>query len=192
MDVLNNASLFLIATVFNLYIFIVMLRIMLQWVNTEFTNPVFQFVVKLTNLPLRPVRHIIPTVHGVDLAAITLLVLLEVIKLFILFWVETTVTPTLGGLIVIAFAEILKQIIQIFFYALIALAVLSWFSPLAHSPAIDLLHRICYPLLRPIQRFLPPVGGFDLSPLPVLIFLHLLIIMLVNPLMTIGKALALG
>jgi len=192
MNILDNAGLFLISSLFDLYIFIVMLRIMLQWVSTDFTNPVFQFVVRVTNLPLSPVRRIIPTVHGVDFAAITLLVLLEVIKLFILIWVQINAMPTLGGLVVLAFAEILNQLINIFFYAILALAILSWLSPLAHSPIIDMLHRLSDPLLRPVQRALPPIAGFDLSPIPVLIILKLLTIIIVVPLMRIGMALALG
>ncbi len=192
MNSLNNAGLFLISALFDAYIFIVILRIMLQWVNADFTNPVFQFVVKVTNLPLSPVRRLFPTVHGIDVAAIVLLVLLEVIKLFILVWLQVNAMPTPGGLIVLAFAEILSQFLHIFFYAILALAILSWLSPLAHSPIIDVLHRLSDPLIRPVQRLLPPIGGFDLSPIPVLIVLKLLTILIVLPLMRIGLALALG
>ncbi len=192
MNIVDNAGLFLISSVFDIYIFIVMLRIMLQWVSADFTNPVFKFVVRLTNLPLSPMRRVIPILHGIDIAAIILLVLLEFIKLFILVWIQIAGMPTLGGLIVLAFAEILGQGLNIFFYAILALAILSWFSPLAHSPIIDTLHRLSNPLLRPVQRILPYVAGFDLSPIPVLIGLKLLTILIVMPLMRIGIGLALG
>lgn len=192
MNMLDNAGLFLISSLFDIYIFILLLRIMLQWVNADFSNPVFQFVVKLTNLPLSPLRRLIHTVHGIDFAAISLLVLLEVIKLFIMVWLQISAVPTLGGLVVLAFAELLNQVINIFFYTLLALAILSWLSPLAHSPIIDVLHRLSDPLLRPIQRVLPPIGGFDLSPIPVLIILKLITLMVVLPLIRIGITLALG
>lgn len=189
---LNNAGLFLIKSLFDLYIFIVMLRIVLQWVHADFANPVFAVVAKLTNPPLKPIRRIIPTLHGMDIAAIVLLLILEIIKLALLVWLQVDAIPTLGGLAVLAFAELLNQLINIFFFAILALAILSWLSPLAHGPLIEILYHVCEPLLRPVRRVLPPLAGFDLSPLPVLIILKLLTHLIVQPLGQIGVRLALG
>jgi YggT family protein len=67
----NNAGLlFLIQFIFDLYIFILLLRIVLQWVNTDLHNPLFRLIAKLTNPPLKPICHIIPSLHAIDLAAI--------------------------------------------------------------------------------------------------------------------------
>ncbi len=114
MTILNDLSLFLIQTLFNMYIFIVMLRIVLQWVGVDFTNPIFQFSVRLTNLPLKPIRRIIPLIHGIDIGAIVFLLLLEVIKLLILLWLPIHAMPNVGGLLILAFAEILGLLINIF------------------------------------------------------------------------------
>lgn len=188
----NNAGLFLLQSIFDLYIFIVMLRIILQWVGADYANPLFQLAARLTNPPLKPIRRLIPTLHGIDIAAIVLLLVLEIIKLTILIWLQIYAIPRIGGLGVLAFAELLNQLINIFFYAILGLAILSWFSPLAHNPVIDVLYRISEPLMRPIRRVLPPIAGFDLSPIPVLIILKLLAIVIVQPLVQIGVALALG
>lgn len=190
-DPLGNAGLFLIKSSFDLYIFIVMLRIVLQWVHADFANPVFALVTKLTNPPLKPIRRLIPTLNGMDLAAFILLLLLEIIKLAILVWIQVGTVPTFLGLTVLAFAELLSQLINIFFFAILALAILSWLSPLAHGPLVEVLYRICDPLLRPVRRFLPPIAGFDLSPIPVLIILKLLMYLVVQPLGQIGISLAL-
>lgn len=184
-DPVNNAGLFLIKIVFDLYIFIVMLRIILQWVRADFANPIFELVAKLTNPPLKQIRRLIPTVHGYDIAAVALLLLLEIIKIAILVWLQD-VTPTFLGLIVLAFAELFGQLLNFFFFALIAMAVLSWLSPLAHGPLVEVLYRLCEPLLRPVRRVLPPIVGLDLSPIPVIIILKLLELLIVQPLMQIG------
>lgn len=188
---LDNAGSFLIQSVFDLYIFIVMLRVMLQWVNTNFNNPVLTLVAKLTNPPLKPICRIIPTLHGIDFPAIVLLLLLEVMKFILLLGLQAGVLPSFVGLLILAFAELFNQLLNIFFYAIFAFAILSWLSPLMHGPLIEILFRLGEPLLRPVRRVMPTVSGFDLSSVVVLIGLKLLTILTVQPLMQIGINLAL-
>lgn len=188
----SNAGLFLIQSVFDLYIFILLLRVVLQWVNTDSHNPLFVLVTKLTNPPLLPIRRMIPSLHGIDLAAVILLLGLEMIKLVFLVWLQINTAPHLIGLFVLGFAELLNQLINIFFYAVIALTILSWISPLAHGPLVEILVRISEPLIRPIRGILPSISGLDFSPLILIIGLKLLSILLVQPLAQIGTSLALG
>ncbi len=191
-DPVSNAGLFLTKSVFDLYIFIVMLRIVLQWVHADFANPVFELVARLTNPPLKPIRRLIPTIHGMDIAAIVLLLILEGLKLALLVWLQIHAIPTFTGLVVLAFAELLNQLINIFFFAILALAILSWLSPLTHGALVEVVYRVCEPLLRPVRRVLPTIAGFDLSPIPVLIILKLITLLVVQPLGQIGVTLALG
>lgn len=188
----SNAGIFLIQSIFDLYIFILLLRIVLQWVNTDCHNPLFALVAKLTNPPLRPICRIIPSLHGIDLAAILLLLGLEMLKIAFIVWLQINTTPHLIGLVVLGFAELLNQLINIFFYAVIALTILSWISPLAHGPLVEILVRISEPLIKPIRGILPSISGLDFSPLILIIGLKLLTILLVQPLAHIGAGLALG
>lgn len=188
----NNAGMFLIQSIFDLYIFILLLRIVLQWVHTDTHNPLFMLVAKLTNPPLRPICQLIPSLHGIDFAAVILLLGLEMLKIAFLVWLQINATPHLMGLFVLAFAELLNQLINIFFYAVLALTILSWISPLAHGPLIEILVRLSEPLIRPIRGILPNISGFDFSPFILIIGLKLLTILLVQPLAQIGASLALG
>lgn len=188
----NKAALFLLQSIFDLYSFILLLRVVLQWVNTDTHNPLFVLVAKLTNPPLKPIYRIIPNLHGIDLAAIALLLGLEAIKIAFIFWLQASTTPHLGGLFIIAFAELLNQLINIFFYSILALAILSWISPLAHSPLVEILVRLSEPLIRPVRAILPTVSGFDVSPLILMIGLKVLTILLVQPLIQIGANLAMN
>ena len=174
------------------YIFILLLRVVLQWVNTDSHNPLFILIARLTNPPLRPICRIIPSLHGIDFAAIILLLGLEMLKIAFLVWLQVNTTPHFIGLIVLAFAELLNQLINIFFYAVIALTILSWISPLAHGPLVEILVRVSEPLIKPIRGILPSISGIDFSPLILIVGLKLLTILLVQPLAQIGASLALG
>lgn len=188
----SNAGIFLAQSIFNLYIFILLLRVILQWVNIDSYNPVFVLVAKLTNPPLRPICRVIPNLYGIDFAAIILLLGLEMLKGAFLFSIQIHAMPHLLGLVVLAFAELLNQLINIFFYAVIALTILSWISPLVHSPLIEILVLICEPLIKPIRGLLPSISGLDFSPLILIVSLKLLTMLLVQPLAQIGASLAFG
>lgn len=188
----DNAGLFLVQFLFDTYILVVLVRIILQWVGTDKYNPIFALAARLTDPPLRPVRRIIPVIHGIDFAAIILLVALEVIKLSVLVWMQIGVFPINFGLVILAFAELLDQLIDIFFYSILILAIMSWFHPLAGNPLLEVLYRISEPLMRPVRRVMPIIGGFDLSPIPVLIGLKLITMLVVQPLLQIGISLALA
>ena len=88
--------------------------------------------------------------------------------------------------------NLIKKISPVFFYAIIALTILSWVSPLAHGPLIEILVRVSEPLIRPVRGILPSISGLDFSPLILIIGLKLLTILLVQPLTQIGASLALG
>ncbi len=188
---LISAGTFLIQFIFETYILILMLRIVLQWVNTNPQNPLFMFIARLTDPLLQPMCRLLPALHGFDISATIVLLVLEVLKLYFLIGLENslTVSPHLSGLVVLAFAQLLNQLINIFFYTIFGLAILSWIMPLAHGPIVEILVRITEPLLRPVRNCLPSIAGLDLSPVVVLVVLKLINIALVGSLLQIGSGL---
>ena len=172
-----TATIFLIQTVFGFYILAVMLRFLLQWVRADFYNPLVQFLVRITNPPLLPLRRIIPGYRGLDLAAVALafaLQLVEVLLVALLFGRALGV----GGLLLLTVMELLKLLINIYLWGVIIQAVLSWVNPDPYHPAARVLAQLTAPLLRPARRLLPPISGVDLSPMLVvvaLIFVSLLL-----------------
>ena len=178
---LNNAGVFLVQTLFGFYILTVMLRFLLQTVRADFYNPLVQFLVKLTNPPLVPLRRMIPGFQGMDLAAIVLMMVLKSTELVLLF---TFSGHALGvvTILLLAIAELLGLLINILFWGVIIQAVLSWINPNPHHPAVSLLRQITEPVLSPARRILPPISGIDLSPILVLVALQLINMLLVAPL----------
>jgi len=172
-----TATLFLIQTIFGFYILAVMLRFLLQCVRADFYNPLVQFLVRITNPPLLPLRRIVPGYRGLDLASVVLVVALQLVEVLL-------VTLVLGqgvsfwGVLLLTLAELLKLLINIYLWSVVIQALLSWFNPDPYHPATRLLTQLTAPLLRPARRWLPPISGVDLSPMLVivaLIFVSLLL-----------------
>jgi len=189
---ITNAAQFLIATLFGLYILAVMLRFLLQLVHADFFNPVSQFLVKITNPPLRPLQRVIPGWRGLDMAALLLLILLQATELALLAGLDPrpVAMPAVPGLLVLSLAELLRLLLNIFFFTILIQVVLSWINPGQYNPAVHLLEQLNEPVMRPARRMLPPMGGLDLSPIVVLIALQLARILLVQPLTDLGYQLA--
>lgn len=168
-----QAGVFLIGVLFSFYILLVMVRFLLQTVRADFYNPVSQFVVRMTTPALRPLRRIIPGMGGVDVAALFLMLVLQLIELALIHGIlGRGLHPVV--LLVLALGELVSLALMIFIVAIIIQAVLSWIQPGAYNPFTVVLHQLTAPILRPFRRLLPAVSGIDLSPMVALLVLYLL------------------
>lgn len=172
-----TATVFLVQTLFGFYILAVALRFLLQCVRADFYNPLVQFLVRITNPPLRPLRRIVPGYRGLDLASALLAFVLQGLEV-LLVTLLLNQSVGMGGLLLLTVAELLKLLINIYLWGVIIQALLSWLNPDPFNPAMRVLGQLTAPLLRPARRVLPPISGVDLSPMLVivaLIFLSLLL-----------------
>jgi YggT family protein len=177
----TNPVEFLISTLFSLYILAVMLRFLLGAVRADFYNPVSQFLVRVTNPVLVPLRKIVPSIGKFDTAAIVLMVLLQLVSLILIVLLRGS-DIQVGRLLIITLAELLSLGINVFIIAIIVQVIISWINPGSYNPVISLLYSLTTPVLRPIQQLIPPISGIDLSPLFALIGLQVLR-MLILPLL---------
>lgn len=183
MGALTSALDFLLTTLFQLYIAVMLLRFLLQWARADFYNPLSQFIVKATTPLVRPLRRIIPGFGGWDIATLVAAYLLTVLQVVL---VGTQISQyQIPGLLdghtlqpftiaLVSLLDMFALTIGIFLVAIIILAVSSWFASGAYNPVTTLLYSITEPLLRPARRLLPPISGIDLSPLLVLLALQVL------------------
>ena len=172
-----TATVFLIQTLFGFYILAVMLRFLLQCVRADFYNPLVQFLVRITNPPLLPLRRIVPGYRGLDLASVILTFVLQGVEVLLVTLLLGR-PAGVGGLLLLTVAELLKLLINIYLWGVIIQAVLSWINPDPYHPAARVLAQLTAPVLRPARRILPPISGVDLSPMLVvvaLIFISLLL-----------------
>jgi YggT family protein len=172
---------FIITTLFSLYILAVMLRFLLGVVRADFYNPISQFLVRITNPLLIPLRKILPGFGKVDVAAIVLMLVLSVAMLLVIVLLRGTGVSVLP-LLLMAVGELVMLAINVFLVAIIVQVIISWINPGSYNPVNALLDSLTSPILRPIQRIIPPLSGIDLSPLFALIGLQVLK-MLLQPLL---------
>jgi YggT family protein len=167
---LTNPLEFIISTLFGLYILAVMLRFLLGAVRADFYNPVSQFLVRITNPLLVPLRKLVPSVGKFDTSALVLMLVLQFLSLSLIVLLRGNGFP------------VLALLLNIYMVAIIVQVIISWVNPGTYNPVTGLLHSLTGPLLRPIRQLLPPISGIDLSPLFALIGLQVLK-MLILPLL---------
>jgi YggT family protein len=183
----SNAGVFLIQTLFHLYILIVLLRLLLQLVRADFYNPISQFLVRATNPVIVPLRRVVPGLFNIDLASVLLLLALKMTELA-LVGVCAGHDWNIVSLLLVSVAELLELLFHVFLFSILIQVILSWIKPDEHNPLTVLLYRLNEPLLGPARRLLPPIAGLDLSPIVVMVGLQLASMLVVAPL----RALALG
>lgn len=183
---ISNALEFLLSTLLGLYTLALMLRFYLQLTGAPFQNPFSQAMIALTNPLILPLRKIIPGWQGLDLSSLFAAFLVQWALMFALLLLHDFPISLAGSnvwivLMAQALVGVIKTSLDVFLYAIILQAILSWVNPYnMMTPVLDALTR---PILKPIRKRLPLVGGnLDLSPLVALILLQLLNMLLVLPL----------
>lgn len=173
----QNPFVFLINILLDLYIIVLMLRFILQQVRADFYNPLSQFIVKVTAPVLNPAKRLIPSVRNIDTATIIVIVLFIIVKIFLVALLSGY-TPSLLTLLMMGIRDFITLALNIFIFAIIIQAILSWINPDPYNPVTGVLFSITRPVLQPVRRWIKPIEGLDLSPLFAiigLIFIKLLV-----------------
>lgn len=174
----QEIALFLIGTIFSIYISLVMIRFLLAIVRADFYNPISQTIVRFTNPPLVLLRRLIPPVGRIDTSAIVLMLVLQLIELWLRTFIIGHAVPV-TALFVLAVFELVKLTIWIYIIALILQALLSWINPGMYqmqNPMASILHQLTAPIMKPIRNIMPRTGMIDFSPMLAIIGLYVLLI----------------
>jgi YggT family protein len=176
---------FLLQTILGSLALVFLLRFYLQVTNAPFQNPFSQFIIAITNFAVRPARKVIPSWRSFDLSTLLLAYLAEFLILLGMLWLGDFPLRLAGNTLWIALTglatvEVIKLSIYIFLYATIIQAILSWVNP--YTPLAPVLDALTRPIIAPIRRHIPLVGGFDLSPIVVFIVAQLILLVIVAPL----------
>ncbi len=177
---LSNPIIFLIETISGLYIMTFMLRYLLSITQADFYNPVSQFLVKITNPLLIPMRRFIPSLGKIDTAAIAIMLTLQMLTLFV-------ITLLKGGYVsfwpvfVHSLANLIELFLNIFLFSILIQVVISWVNPGVNNPVTALLYGLTEPVMAPIRRIIQPIGGMDLSPMAAIIGIYILNMLLIPP-----------
>ena len=181
-DILN----YVLQTLLGLYMFAMLLRFLLQLVRADFYNPISQFLVKITNPLVLPLRKVIPGYGGIDLSSLLLALLLQMLSLTLLLLLKVGGLPGLDLLLVGSVIGLAALILQLYFFAILAMIILSWVAPGGNNPAVILLYQLTEPVMAPFRKVLPAIGGLDLSPILVFITIGVLQRMLLHSAAALG------
>ncbi len=174
MTAMNEIIVYLIQTLLSLFLLAMLLRFLLQLVRADFYNPISQFVAKMTNPLVLPLRKIIPSYASFDLASLLLALLLQLAGVVAILLLNGIALPGTLQLLIWSALGIIGLLVNIYFFALLAMIILSWVASGSKNPAIYLLYQITEPVMAPLRKILPSMGGLDFSPILVFIAINII------------------
>jgi len=174
-----EAIIYLLRFAFDALLMILIVRVWLQWVKADFYNPLSQFIVKVSNPLVVPVRRLIPGLGGIDLATLLIAYVVATLKFVTLAALSG---ENLGVLaFYIGLLVLLKQAGFLLFVIMIIMAVMSWVVQ-GYNATLAVLSQLTEPFLNPIRKILPNMGGLDLSMLVAFLAMNVINILLSNSL----------
>jgi YggT family protein len=174
MNAINEILVYLVQTLLSLYLVTMLLRFLLQLVRADFYNPISQFIVKVTNPLVIPLRRVIPGLGGIDVSSLLLALLLQLAAIVALLLINGLSPPGVFLLLAWSVLGVLGLLVNMYFFALLAMIILSWVAAGSRHPAIYLLYQITEPVMAPFRKVLPPMGGLDLSPILVFVLINII------------------
>ena len=187
-----NALLFLLSFAFNLYIMVIILRLLLQTHGAPYHNPISQLVIKVTQPLVKPLQRIIPGYKGFDFAIVVLLLIFELAKIAIWLGLSQQTFPDVGGWLLWGVASGLDDVLDLYFYLIIIGAILSWIPSMHNHPLAQVIAVVTDPALNKIRNILPALAGFDFSPVVALLLIKLVQILLIAPLLSVAFQLSMA
>ena len=174
MTALTDIFVYLVYVFFGLYLMVMLLRFLLQLTRADFYNPISQTLVKLTNPLVIPLRRIVPGYGGIDLASLLLALILQMLMIALLVALQTGAPLPFLPLMMASLIGLAAYLVKIYFFAILAMIILSWIAQGGNNPALRLLFQLTEPVMAPFRKVLPPMGGLDLSPIFVFILINII------------------
>lgn len=180
---------FIVPTIIQLYIIILLLRVWMQWVRADFYNPFSQFVVKVTQPIVGSLRRFIPAVGAIDTATLLVAYILTLANILFVMWATNTLALISITLLPLSFIQLLTYAGKLVFWLMLIRAILSWISQ-GRNPIDYMLMQLTEPLMSPIRRIIPAMGGLDFSAMIVMLilialnYLRLDILLFIDPTIT--------
>jgi YggT family protein len=166
---MQDAFTYVISTVVDLYTTAIFLRLALQWVRADFRNPMAQFILRVTNPLVLPLRRIVPSFRGVDTATVVALLVFSLAATAILVKIACVGSTDVGAVMALTGLRLIHLLLRTYSLLILIYVILSWIGSGGYNPIAAMLAAVVEPALRPLQRVVPPIGGLDLSPVVALI-----------------------
>ena len=178
MGVFENSAGLILNTLGGIFLLALLLRFLLQVAKADFYNPISQAVVKLTDPLVKIFRGFIPGYKGIDFSVLVLAILVEATAICSLFLIYAGQIPGINDIVTWAFVGVIYFIINIYYYAIIGSIIMSFVMMFSGStsphPILRLIWQLTEPVMGPIRKIVPPMGGLDFSPIFIFIGIQLI------------------
>lgn len=174
---MTQALYFIVKTLAQLFLLLLLLRFWLPLLRADFRNPVAQGILRFTSPLVVPLRRILPSIGRVDTAT----VLVAFVVQFVVVVVLLAITNRMAGPLPIAVVSVIELAIlslNLFFFVILIRVILSWVAPGNYNPVTALIATLSEPILRPFRRLIPSIGGLDVSPIFAIVLLQAVVIFL--------------
>jgi YggT family protein len=174
---MQQALYFIIKSLAQLYLLVLLLRFWLPMLRADFRNPLAQGILRFTSPLVVPVRRFLPSVGRLDTATVLVTFVIQYLVILVLLAIARHPATTVP-IMLTALLELMTLSLNMFFFVVVIRIILSWVAPHTHNYATALLSTLAEPVLRPFRRIIPPVGGLDISPIFAIVLLQATVIFL--------------
>ena len=174
---MSQALYFIIKTLTQLYLLVLLLRFWLPMLGADFRNPFAQGILRITSPLVVPVRRFVPSIGRLDTSTILVAYVIQFLTVLLLLTIGGYRVDT-APIMVTTLIELAILSLNLFFFVILIKIILSWVAPHTHNYATALLTTMAEPVLRPFRRIIPSIGGLDISPIFAIILLQAAVIFL--------------
>lgn len=168
---------FIVKTLAQLYLLLLLLRFWLPFLRADFRNPIAQGILRFTSPVIVPLRRFLPSIGRLDTATVLVAFIVQFLTLLVLLAISRRLIEPLPAALT-AVIELVILSFNLFFFAILIRIILGWVAPGNYNPVTALLNTLSEPILRPFRRLIPPIGGLDISPIFAIILLQASVIFL--------------
>jgi len=174
---MKPALIFVISTIAQLFLLVMLLRFWLPVLRADFRNPIAQGILRLTSPLVVPVRRIIPPIGRIDTATILVAFSIQYLTILVILTISG-VTAEILPIAITALIDLVLLSLRLFTFAIFIHIILSWIAPGTYNPATAFIAMLVEPVMRPFRRLIPPISGLDISPMFAIIGLMTLAILI--------------
>ena len=174
---MKQALIFIITTIAQLYLLVLLLRFWLPFVGADFRNPIAQGILRLTSPVVNPLRRVIPPIGRADTAIVIIAFAIQYLAILVVSLIYGD-TLTIVQITTTSLLDLVLLTLRLFTFGIFILVILSWIAPGTYNPATAFIAMFVEPVLRPFRKIIPPMGGLDLSPMAAIIALMALSILI--------------
>lgn len=174
---MTQALFFILKSLTQLYLLLLLLRFWLPVFRADFRNPVAQGVLRLTSPLVIPLRRFVPPIGRIDTATVLVAFVIEYVLVLLLLALRGT-TAGILPIAATALFDLAVLSLNLFFFVVLLKIILSWVAPHTYNPITAMLTTLAEPILRPFRRLVPPLGGLDISPVFAIVLLQAGVILL--------------